>query len=62
MDFYFFQPSLIQRELEEAGLAVDEIIERDPHPLEIKQKKRSFDQSSGTCKNYYSADQTLLKQ
>jgi len=39
-DFYFFQPSLIQRELEEAGLAVEEIIERDPHPPEVEHQSR----------------------
>lgn len=32
MDFLFFQPLEIKRQLKEAGLVVDEIIERDPYP------------------------------
>jgi len=38
--FLFLSTIADQHELEEAGFAVDEIIERDPHPLEVEHQGR----------------------
>jgi len=40
LDFFFFQPSVIQQYIEAAGLAVEEIIERGPYPPEVEYQSR----------------------
>jgi ubiquinone/menaquinone biosynthesis C-methylase UbiE len=40
MDFHFFQPLAIQRDLEAAGLAVEEIIEREPYAPDVEHQSR----------------------
>ena len=40
MDFFFFQPASIQQYLEDAGLEVDEIIEREPYAPEVEYQSR----------------------
>ena len=40
MDFYFFPPHAIQRDLETAGLVVEEIIEREPYAPEVEHQSR----------------------
>jgi SAM-dependent methyltransferase len=40
MDFFLFQPSAIRDCLEAAGLAIEEIIERDPYPPEVEYQSR----------------------
>jgi SAM-dependent methyltransferase len=40
MDFFLFQPSAIRRHLEEAGLAIEEIIERAPYSPEVEHQSR----------------------
>jgi ubiquinone/menaquinone biosynthesis C-methylase UbiE len=40
MDFFFFQPPEIQRHLEAAGFAIEEIIERPPYPPEVEYQSR----------------------
>ncbi len=40
MDFFFFQPTEIQRHLEAAGFAIEEIIERPPYPPEVEYQSR----------------------
>ena len=40
MDFFFFQPSAVRRDLEAAGLEVEEIIEREPYPPEVEHQSR----------------------
>jgi ubiquinone/menaquinone biosynthesis C-methylase UbiE len=40
MDFYFFPPHTIQRDLEAAGLAVEEVIEREPYAPEVEHQSR----------------------
>jgi ubiquinone/menaquinone biosynthesis C-methylase UbiE len=40
MDFYFFPPHAIQRDLETAGLAVEEVIEREPYAPEVEHQSR----------------------
>ena len=40
MDFFFFQTSAIQLELEKAGLAIEEIIEREPYAPEVEHQSR----------------------
>ena len=43
MDFFFFQTSAMQLELEKAGLAIEEIIERGPYAPEVEhQSRRSY--------------------
>jgi ubiquinone/menaquinone biosynthesis C-methylase UbiE len=40
MDFYFFPPHAIQRDLETAGLVVQELIEREPYAPEVEHQSR----------------------
>jgi hypothetical protein len=40
MDFYFFPPHAIQRDLETAGLVVEEVIERGPNAPEVEHQSR----------------------
>ena len=40
IDFYFFQPQIIQRDLEAAGLVVEEVIEREPYAPEVEHQSR----------------------
>jgi ubiquinone/menaquinone biosynthesis C-methylase UbiE len=40
MDFHFLQPQTVQRDLEAAGLAIEEIIERDPYAPEVEHQSR----------------------
>jgi ubiquinone/menaquinone biosynthesis C-methylase UbiE len=40
MDFYFFPPLAIQRDLETAGLVVEEVIEREPYAPEVEHQSR----------------------
>lgn len=40
MDFFLFQPSAIRQYLEAAGLAVDEIVEREPYAPEVEYQSR----------------------
>jgi ubiquinone/menaquinone biosynthesis C-methylase UbiE len=40
MDFYFFPPHAIQRDLEAAGLTVEELIEREPYAPEVEHQSR----------------------
>jgi ubiquinone/menaquinone biosynthesis C-methylase UbiE len=40
MDFYFFPPHAIQRDLETAGLVVEEVIEREPYAPEVEYQSR----------------------
>lgn len=40
MDFFLFQPEVIRRLLETAGLAVEEITERGPYPPEVEYQSR----------------------
>lgn len=42
MDFFFFQPSDIRTLLEAAGLAVEEVVERDPYPEVEFQSRRAY--------------------
>jgi hypothetical protein len=40
MDFYFFPPPAIQRDLEAAGLVIEEVIEREPYAPEVEHQSR----------------------
>jgi len=40
MDFFLFQPDAIRRDLESAGLVVEEIIERDPYGEDVEYQSR----------------------
>jgi hypothetical protein len=40
MDFNFFPPPAIQRDLEAAGLVVEEVIEREPYAPEVEHQSR----------------------
>jgi ubiquinone/menaquinone biosynthesis C-methylase UbiE len=40
MDFYFFPPQAMQRDLEAAGLTVEEVIEREPYAPEVEHQSR----------------------
>jgi ubiquinone/menaquinone biosynthesis C-methylase UbiE len=40
MDFHFLDPRSVQRDLEAAGLMVDEIVERDPYAPEVEHQSR----------------------
>jgi SAM-dependent methyltransferase len=40
MDFYLFPPHAIQRDLEAAGLTVEEVIEREPYAPEVEHQSR----------------------
>jgi SAM-dependent methyltransferase len=40
MDFFLFMPAAIQQQLEKAGLAIEEIIERDPYPPDVEYQSR----------------------
>jgi SAM-dependent methyltransferase len=40
MDFHLFQPLAIRQLIEAAGLAIEEIIERDPYPPDVEYQSR----------------------
>jgi SAM-dependent methyltransferase len=40
MDFFLFQPPAIRHEIEAAGFAIEEIVERDPYPPEVEYQSR----------------------
>ena len=40
MDFHFLDPLSVERDLEEAGLAVEEIFEREPYAPEVEHQSR----------------------
>jgi ubiquinone/menaquinone biosynthesis C-methylase UbiE len=40
MDFYFFPPPAIQRDLDAAGLVIEELIEREPYAPEVEHQSR----------------------
>ena len=40
MDFFLFQPAAIRRDLESAGLVVEEIFERDPYGEDVEYQSR----------------------
>jgi hypothetical protein len=40
MHFFLFQPSAIRRYIESAGLAIEEIIEREPYAPEVEYQSR----------------------
>jgi SAM-dependent methyltransferase len=40
MDFFFFQPLAIRHFIEAAGLAIEEIVEREPYPPEVEYQSR----------------------
>jgi ubiquinone/menaquinone biosynthesis C-methylase UbiE len=40
MDFHFLQPLAVQRELEAAGLTVEEVVEREPYAPEVEHQSR----------------------
>jgi ubiquinone/menaquinone biosynthesis C-methylase UbiE len=40
MDFFLFQPSAIRNYIEAAGLAVEDIVEREPYPPEVAYQSR----------------------
>ena len=40
IDFHFFQPQSIRRDLEAAGLVVEEVIEREPYAPEVEHQSR----------------------
>jgi hypothetical protein len=40
MDFHFLQPLSVQRDLEAAGLAVEEVVEREPYAPEVEHQSR----------------------
>jgi SAM-dependent methyltransferase len=40
MDFFFFQPAVIVKQIEAAGLAVDDVIERGPYAPEVEYQSR----------------------
>ena len=42
MNFQFFQPSEIRLDLESAGFAIEEIVERDPYPEVEYQSQRAY--------------------
>jgi SAM-dependent methyltransferase len=54
MAFYLFQPSMIRRYLEAAGLVIEEIIEREPYSPEVEYQSRRayiFARKAGTSMN-----------
>lgn len=40
MDFFFLQPSAIQRQIEAAGLVIEDIVERGPYAPEVEYQSR----------------------
>lgn len=40
MDFFLFQPAVIVKQIEAAGLAVDDVIERGPYAPEVEYQSR----------------------
>jgi ubiquinone/menaquinone biosynthesis C-methylase UbiE len=40
MDFFLLQPSEIRRYIEDRGLVVEEVIEREPYPPEVEYQSR----------------------
>jgi hypothetical protein len=42
VDFYFFQPHEMTRDLEAAGFKIEEIIKRDPYPEVEHPSRRAY--------------------
>jgi SAM-dependent methyltransferase len=40
LDFFFFEPAIVQRQMESAGLRIDEVIERGPYAPEVEYQSR----------------------
>jgi ubiquinone/menaquinone biosynthesis C-methylase UbiE len=40
LDFFFFDPAVIQRQMESAGLRIEEVIERGPYAPEVEYQSR----------------------
>jgi ubiquinone/menaquinone biosynthesis C-methylase UbiE len=40
LDFFFFEPAIIQREMESSGLRIEEVIEREPYAPEVEYQSR----------------------
>jgi ubiquinone/menaquinone biosynthesis C-methylase UbiE len=40
MDFFLFQPSVIQHDLKSAGFAIEEVFEREPYPPDVEYQSR----------------------
>ena len=40
MDFFFLQPSAIRRQIEAAGLVIEDIVERGPYAPEVEYQSR----------------------
>jgi SAM-dependent methyltransferase len=40
LDFFFFDPAEIQRQMESAGLRIEEVIERGPYAPEVEYQSR----------------------
>jgi SAM-dependent methyltransferase len=40
LDFFFFEPAIIQREMESAGLRIEEVVERGPYAPEVEYQSR----------------------
>jgi ubiquinone/menaquinone biosynthesis C-methylase UbiE len=40
LDFFFFEPAVIQRQMESAGLRIEEVIERGPYAPEVEYQSR----------------------
>lgn len=40
MDFFFFQPTEISRQLEAAGFAIEDVVEREPYAPEVEYQSR----------------------
>jgi ubiquinone/menaquinone biosynthesis C-methylase UbiE len=40
LDFFFFEPAIIQREMESSGLRIEEVIERAPYAPEVEYQSR----------------------
>ena len=40
LDFYFYRPEQVMRDLRSAGFAIEEVIERDPYPPEVEYQSR----------------------
>jgi ubiquinone/menaquinone biosynthesis C-methylase UbiE len=40
LDFYFYRPEQVIRDLRSAGFAIEEVIERDPYPPEVEYQSR----------------------